>query len=135
MGRGILLHMVHRHAPCHGQAKNRFRTIDAVPSGQGDASLFANASTALQDLPSDLLIQLVDGPSEDGHKQCAPHGVDVADGVRRGNASKRVGHNGRRSPSCSNRRAVANHRRVVLGVVPHQKLRVKGPAFMPDNMS
>ena len=133
MGCGILLQMFHRHAPSHGQPKNRFRTIDAVPPSQGDASLFANASAALQDLTRDLLIQLVDGPSEDGdgHKRRAPHGVDVADRVRRGDASKRVwvvdnGHEKVRR--AHNRRAVAqiHHRRIVLGVVPDQQLRIMG---------
>ena len=64
-----------------------------MTSGQGDASIPAGLSAPVDDGLCDLGTELVDGPAEDGdgHQWGAPHGVDVADGVGRGDTSKREG--------------------------------------------
>ena len=86
----VALEPVEGHPAGHREAEDGLRAVDAVSPGQRDARFRTDGPTAVHDLARDVLGQLVERPTEDGdrHQRGAAHRVDVADGIRRGDAAE-----------------------------------------------
>ena len=133
LGTAVPLQVLDGHAPGDGQTKNGLRGIDAVAAGERNARFGADGASAFQYLPCHLRVELVHRPTENGdrHQRGAAHGVDVADGIGRGNAPEGVrvvddGHEEVRGGH--GRRAVPEviDGRVVPRAMAHEQPRVVG---------
>lgn len=90
LGGVVAFHEALLHHAGHGQAEDRLGGVDGVSAGQRDAGFLADLAAAGDHLAGDFRGQHVDRPAEDGdgHQRVAAHGVDIADGVGRGDTAE-----------------------------------------------
>ena len=114
----------------HHQAVNRLDRIDAVATCDGNACCLTDALTALQNLANHLGAEHIDRHADQSHSKdgCAAHGVNIADGVGRGNATKvkRVVNDGHEEVGGGDQRLLVIQlvdRGIISRVYAHQQLR------------
>ena len=112
--------MVRVGEPGHGQAVLRLDVVDGVPAGQVARRFRSDRGPAPQDLRGQVEWDPVARPHQEvhGHERVAAHGVDVGQGVGRGDPAPVVGvvHDRREEVGGHHHRPMAvdaHHRRVV----------------------
>ena len=130
LGRGIALDATRVRQAQHHQAVNWLYRVNAVATRDGYACVLTHALPTRQNAPNHLGTEHIDGHTHQGQSEdgCAAHGIDIADRVGGGDATKvkRVVDDGHEEVGGGNQGLLVIelvHRRVVCRVYAHQQLR------------